>query len=189
MDCSSGFNQDCFVPVESVSVVEYEWRSLEKVSQVKQFQLSPRDDISIYTKELSLEQDNKAKRDDTSICSKDVSLEQRNKTTGDDTSIYTKDLSLEQQNKTTGVLSEWDDEQKYLNNVNTVGAPYRTSSSTNSVTCISFLDLKSIPTIWQAVCSLRLKVDEDFSGRYEWMNDDSLHCTIRALDKLRGQII
>jgi hypothetical protein len=169
MDCSSGFNQDCIVPVESVSVVEYEWRSLEKVSQVKQFQLSPRDDISICTKDLSLEQDNKAKGDAISIC--------------------TKDLSLGQQNKTTGVLSEWDDEQKYLNNVNTVGAPYRTSLSTNGLTCVSFLDLKSIPTIWQAVCSLRVKVDEDFSGRYEWMNDDSLHCTIRALDKLKGQII
>eukprot|EP00804_Cyclotella_cryptica_P000149 CCRYP_017474-RA/>CCRYP_017474-RA protein AED:0.03 eAED:0.03 QI:614/1/1/1/0/0/2/81/267 len=146
-DCSTPFtNKTELVPTTTVSLVEYEWRSLEKISRTKEFELS-------YT------------------C--------------DETSAGI-ELSPEQQAKTHQVLLEWDEDESYLKNVNTPGAPYRlgsTSVQCNRLTCVTFLDLKSNPNVWQAICNFRCKIDETFPGRHEWLKDESLHCTIRAMDK------
>jgi hypothetical protein len=92
-------------------------------------------------------------------------------------------VSAGQQAKALSVFSEWNNEEIYLPNVNAVGAPYRASLAIDGLTCVSFLDVRSVPFVWQAICMLRDKIDAEFPGRYEWMRDDSLHCTIRAMDK------
>jgi hypothetical protein len=96
---------------------------------------------------------------------------------------HDEEVSAGQEAKTGSVFAEWNDEEVYLPNVNVVGAPYRESLAIHGLTCVSFLDVRSVPCIWQAICMLRDKIDAEFRGRYEWMRDDSLHCTIRAMDK------
>eukprot|EP00970_Alexandrium_tamarense_P002614 scaffold367_cov202-Alexandrium_tamarense.AAC.26 len=58
------------------------------------------------------------------------------------------------------------------------------NTSNKGVTCVTFLNLQATPTVWESICNLRTRVEEAFPGRCEWMNDDSLHCTIRSMDKL-----
>eukprot|EP00956_Cyclotella_meneghiniana_P036378 scaffold124901_cov73-Cyclotella_meneghiniana.AAC.1 len=149
IDCSAAFEEEgskTYIPVDGVSLVEYQWRTLEKVTQVKQSR--PREG-------------------------------------GDGDGVT---ISQEQIAKTNKVLSEWNDEEEYLDNVNAVGAPYRESSTINTsegngLTCVSFIKLKCEPRVWKALSMLRERVDEKFPSRYEWIKDDSLHCTIRAMDK------
>jgi hypothetical protein len=150
-ECSASFETtNISIPVKSVSLVEYEWRSLEKISRSKEFELT------VYYKEA----------------------------TNDAIEISTEQLS-----KTNKVLSEWDEEATYLENVNLPAAPYRSApvisnpQQRNGLTCVAFLDVKSVPTIWQSICDLRKKVEDQFKGRYEWLKDDSLHCTIRAMNR------
>ena len=149
IDCSAAFEEEgskTYIPVDGVSLVEYQWRTLEKVTQVKQ---------------------------------------SRPQEGGDGDGVT---ISPEQIAKTNKVLSEWDEEEEYLDNVNAVGAPYRESGSSstpgsNGLTCVSFIKLKCEPRVWKALSMLRERVDEKFPSRYEWIKDDSLHCTIRAMDK------
>lgn len=145
IDCSAIFEEEgeTLIPIDGISLVEYEWRTLEKVTQMKQSR----------PKEGGI---------------------------GDGVTI-----SPEQLDKTKKVLSEWDDEEEYLHNINAVGAPYRESSTveSNGITCVSFIKLKSEQRVWKALSMMREKVDEKFPTRYEWLRDDSLHCTIRAMDK------
>ena len=146
------------VPVKAISVVEYEWRSLEKLSQVAHMNISLRNAVG-----------------STSDYSSSSPLSMQ--------------VSPQQQRKARSVLSEWDEEESYLSNVNAKGAPYRPknsntgSSSPIGLTCVSFLDLKSCPVIWECITTLKSRVDEEFPGRYDWFDESSLHCTIRAMDK------
>lgn len=112
--CNTPFmskNRSIGIPINTVSLVEYEWRSLEKISQSKEFEI---------------------------LCSCDKISEGI-------------ELSPEQQVKTKQVLSEWEEEDSYLKNVNAHGAPYRPDSpsmQSNGLTCVTFLDFKSNPNVW-----------------------------------------
>jgi hypothetical protein len=73
--------------------------------------------------------------------------------------------------KTDKVLSEWDEEEIYLPNVNAKGAPYRlnnndaniiimnsinsnnnsNNTSNKGVTCVTFLNLQATPTVWESI--------------------------------------
>ncbi|KAL7513128.1 hypothetical protein ACHAXN_011699 [Cyclotella atomus] len=138
--------EDCNIPVINVSLVEYEWRSLEQAKQKYDFELTS------------------------------------SAAAGGGGGLGL-GVSAEQQAKSNSVFSEWDNEEAYLPNVNAVGAPYRSPLETNGLTCVSFLDVRSVPVLWQAICMLKDDIEAEFPGRYEWMRDDSLHCTIRAMDK------
>ena len=142
IECSRAFTQECLIPIHTVSLVEYEWRSLEKIHRVKHFDVP-----SIMT-------------------NNDVS-----------------GVPNKQHAKTNKVLSEWDDETTYLTNFNAKGAPYRQTLPSNGLTCVAFLDVQSVSVIKQAVSKLRGMLDEEFKDRYVWLEEDSLHCTIRAMDR------
>ncbi|KAL7466427.1 hypothetical protein ACHAXS_006720, partial [Conticribra weissflogii] len=143
------------IPIKSISVVEYEWRSLEKVTRMAHFPIT-----------LSSNGNNKLQAM----------------------------VSTQQRQNSDSVLSEWDDEETYLGNVNAKGAPYRPSRPIGDdvddndpnpvgVTCVTFLDLKSCPLLWDCIEQLKIEIEKKFPGRYIWFDEESLHCTIRAMDR------
>jgi hypothetical protein len=93
--------------------------------------------------------------------------------------------SPEETNRVESVLSEWKDCSCYLERVNVpLDAPYR-DGSPEGHTCVAFLNLpKNSPLLLQRIRAFRNAVDETFPDRFVWMEDSSLHCTIRALDKI-----
>ena len=83
------------------------------------------------------------------------------------------------------VLSEWDDVAEYLPRVNAPGSrisSYREASPAGA-TLVSFLRLSEEPgELARLLTAFRQAVETLLPGRYAWLSDESLHCTVRALD-------
>ena len=92
--------------------------------------------------------------------------------------------SEEEQSRVNRVISEWNDVQAYLPKVNAPGSrigSYR--QDFRGQTCVAFID-STMPTYLRDVLSeFRHAVDEEFPGRYGWLDETSLHCTLRSLDE------
>lgn len=89
------------------------------------------------------------------------------------------------------VLSEWDDEEIYLEHLNRPGSrisSYREASPAGS-TLVAFLGEHLVPggaasALAGLLSDFRDDVDAELSGNYEWLAALSLHCTVRSLDPL-----
>ena len=103
--------------------------------------------------------------------------------------------------RVSAVLTEWNDEEKYLKKVhhcccccNTspivvsqVNAPgsrissYRSASPAGS-TCVAYWgEGQGAHNLRQWLRGFRKAVDDALPGYYNWMAEESLHCTVRAL--------
>ena len=90
--------------------------------------------------------------------------------------------SAAEQERVRGVLSEWDDAAAYLPKVNAPGArlaSYR-EESPSGCTCVCYLPHHA--GLLECLARFRTAIDEALPGRYGWLDDHSLHCTLRALD-------
>ena len=79
-----------------------------------------------------------------------------------------------------GVLDEWSDLETYLPRVNQPGSrisSYREASPQGS-TLVAFIGASELREL---VALFRSAVDALLPGRYAWLDDASLHCTVRAL--------
>ena len=79
-----------------------------------------------------------------------------------------------------GVLDEWSDLETYLPRVNAPGSrisSYR-EESPSGVTLVAFVGNSELREL---VVQFRSAVDALLPGRYAWLDDASLHCTVRAL--------
>ena len=79
-----------------------------------------------------------------------------------------------------GVLDEWSDLETYLPRVNQPGSrisSYREASPQGS-TLVAFIGASELREV---VAPFRSAVDALLPGRYAWLDDASLHCTVRAL--------
>ena len=92
--------------------------------------------------------------------------------------------SEEELERVRGVLHEWDDLDDYLPKVNAPGSrigSYRHESPSGS-TLVAFLEGGAAPAaLFEAVGELKAAVDAMLPGKYAWLDEASLHCTIRAL--------
>ena len=85
-----------------------------------------------------------------------------------------------EQARVRGVLDEWSDLETYLPRVNAPGSrisSYRESSPQGS-TLVAFIGTSELREL---VAQFRSAVDALLPGRYAWLDDASLHCTVRAL--------
>ena len=85
-----------------------------------------------------------------------------------------------EQARVRGVLDEWSDLEAYLPRVNAPGSrigSYRESSPQGS-TLVAFIGASELREL---VALFRSAVDALLPGRYAWLDDTSLHCTVRAL--------
>lgn len=133
------------IPVQTLSLVEYKCRSLEKISN---------------RNSVALEHVTGAADDHHST------------------------VSPEQLAIADGVVGEWRDLSSYLPKVNAPGSrigSYR-SESLNGATCVAFLDTAIPDALKQQLNEFKATVNRKFPGRYQWMEDKSLHCTLRSLD-------
>ena len=93
--------------------------------------------------------------------------------------------SVAETSRVDGVLSEWDDVEEYLPRVNAPGSrisSYREASPAGA-TLVSFLRLSEEPgELARLLTAFRQAVEALLPGRYAWLSDESLHCTVRALD-------
>lgn len=92
--------------------------------------------------------------------------------------------SKEEQSRVNSVISEWNDVQAYLPKVNAPGSridSYRQAS--RGFTCVAFIDSSLSQHLRDVLSEFRGVVDEEFPGRYGWLDETSLHCTLRSLDK------
>ncbi len=91
--------------------------------------------------------------------------------------------SEEEQSRVNNVISEWNDVQAYLPKVNAPGSrtgSYRQGS--HGFTCVAFIDSSLPQHLRDSLSEFRSAVDEEFPGRYGWLDETSLHCTLRSLD-------
>ena len=94
----------------------------------------------------------------------------------------------EEQARVRGVLDEWSDMQAYLERVNAPGSrigSYREASPEGS-TLVAFLGSGTSAAgppseVGTLLAAFRSAVDALLPGRYSWLDDSSLHCTVRAL--------
>ena len=92
--------------------------------------------------------------------------------------------SEEEASRVSSVLSEWSDLDEYLPKVNAAGSrmsTYREASPSGS-TLVSFLELRPASELAKRLNAFRLAVEALLPARYAWLSDESLHCTVRALD-------
>ena len=85
-----------------------------------------------------------------------------------------------EQARVRGVLDEWSDLETYLPRVNAPGSrigSYRESSPAGR-TLVAFVGTFGLREL---VAQFRSAVDALLPGRYAWLDDASLHCTVRAL--------
>ena len=85
-----------------------------------------------------------------------------------------------EQARVRGVLDEWSDLETYLPRVNAPGSrigSYREASPQGS-TLVAFVGASELREV---VALFRAAVDALLPGRYAWLDDASLHCTVRAL--------
>ena len=90
-------------------------------------------------------------------------------------------LSTEEMNRVDGVVGEWERLEEYLPKVNVPGSrigSYRESKEGS--TCVAFLDVPD--KLHSILVDFKMAVDSAFPGRYSWMAESSLHCTLRSLD-------
>jgi hypothetical protein len=94
------------------------------------------------------------------------------------------EASNEEKQRANGVVQEWEDESAYLEKVNDPGSrigSYR-QDSPSGATCVAFLD--QLPTaLLEIINDFRAEIEQKFPGRYFWMNQSSLHCTLRSLSQ------
>ena len=91
--------------------------------------------------------------------------------------------SAEEQARVAGVLAEWGVLEEYLPKVNAPGSRIRSyrEDSPHGITCVSFL--QPMPeALSGCLAAFRDAVDEALPGRYVWLEESSLHCTLRSLD-------
>ena len=91
--------------------------------------------------------------------------------------------SDEEQSRVNSVISEWNDAQTYLPRVNAPGShigSYRQDTRGN--TCVAFIDSAMPSHLRKCLSEFRNAVNDEFSGRYVWLDESSLHCTLRSLD-------
>ena len=91
--------------------------------------------------------------------------------------------SDEEQSRVNSVISEWNDAQAYLPRVNAPGShigSYR--QDTHGNTCVAFIDSAMPSYLRKCLSEFRNAVNDEFSGRYVWLDESSLHCTLRSLD-------
>ena len=89
--------------------------------------------------------------------------------------------SREEMNEVDAVVMEWENLEEYLPKVNALGSrigSYR--ESRDGSTCVAFLDIPD--NLRTLLADFKIAVDSAFPGRYAWMTDNSLHCTLRSLD-------
>ncbi len=85
-----------------------------------------------------------------------------------------------EQARVRGVVDEWSDLEAYLPRVNAPGSrisSYREASPQGS-TLVAFIGASELREL---VAQFRSAVDALLPGRYAWLDDASLHCTVRAL--------
>ena len=90
-------------------------------------------------------------------------------------------ISFEESDRVHGVVSEWENLEEYLPKVNAPGSrigSYREGK--DGSTCVAFLDIPN--DLRKILTDFKLSVDSAFPGRYAWMEDKSLHLTLRSLD-------
>ena len=90
--------------------------------------------------------------------------------------------SEEEQSRVNKVISEWDDVQTYLPKVNAPGScfgSYRQDS--RGCTCVAFIDSALPVRLRASLSEFRDALDKEFPGRYGWLDETSLHCTLRSL--------
>ena len=88
--------------------------------------------------------------------------------------------SAAERERVRGVLDEWSDLETYLPRVNAPGSrisSYREASPQGS-TLVAFIGASELREL---VALFRSAVDALLPGRYAWLDDASLHCTVRAL--------
>ena len=88
--------------------------------------------------------------------------------------------SAAERERVRGVLDEWSDLETYLPRVNAPGSrisSYREASPQGS-TLVAFIGTSELREL---VAQFRSAVDALLPGRYAWLDDASLHCTVRAL--------
>ena len=81
------------------------------------------------------------------------------------------------------IICEWDNAQAYLPHVNAPGSrinTYRAASPSGS-TLVGFLQNQAPAELEKALAAFRVAVDTLLPGRYAWLADESLHCTLRAI--------
>ena len=86
-----------------------------------------------------------------------------------------------------GVLDEWSDLETYLPRVNAPGSrigSYR-EESPSGVTLVAFIGTSELRELFAL---LQAAVDALLPGRYAWLDDASLHCTVRALVEGRNYV-
>ena len=91
--------------------------------------------------------------------------------------------SDEEQSRVNSVISEWNDAQSYLPRVNAPGShigSYR--QDTHGNTCVAFIDSAMPSHLRKCLSDFRNAVNDEFSGRYVWLDESSLHCTLRSLE-------
>lgn len=90
----------------------------------------------------------------------------------------------EERERVRQVLREWDDLDAYLGHVNAPGSrasSYREASPPGH-TCVTFWGDAPLDGLRAWLHGLHQEVDRQFPGVYMWLDEASLHCTVRALD-------
>jgi hypothetical protein len=94
--------------------------------------------------------------------------------------------SGEERERVRGVVKEWDDLPAYLGKFNQPGsraASYREGSPAGA-TLVAFLSGGTHELLFELLSEFRVAVDDALPGVYRWLDTESLHCTVRALDQL-----
>ena len=115
----------------------------------------------------------------------DVSLDDFTTNSHDDADDVKEDStpSEEEKSRVNSVISEWNNEQAYLPKVNAPGSRIRSyRQDCHGRTCVAFIDSTLPKHIRSLLSEFRDAVDQAFPGRYGWLDETSLHCTLRSLD-------
>lgn len=91
---------------------------------------------------------------------------------------FTDGPSLEECEKVAGVLAEWGDLPAYLEKVNDAGSRISTyrEASPHGATLVAFLPYLD------TMSNFKQRIEALLPGHFEWMDPESVHCTIRSLD-------
>jgi len=92
------------------------------------------------------------------------------------------EVSVKEKTAVDKVVEEWCNLETYLPKANAPGSrisSYRRAAL--GATCVAFLD--PLPTeLQQYLTDFRKAVDNEFPSRYIWLEEYSLHCTLRSID-------
>ena len=91
--------------------------------------------------------------------------------------------SEEEKSRVNSVISEWNNEEAYLPKVNAPGSRINSYRQVcNGCSCVAFIHSTLPKHIRSLLSEFRDAVDQAFPGRYGWLDETSLHCTLRSLD-------